>query len=183
MITCHSGGCPGADMAWETIGKELGIKTIAYSFSGHIHQGENPYVMNKDELLEGWNCILKANESLRKYPENQPSYVKMLLCRNWFQIKNSNEIYAVGKFLNSKKILVSGGTGWAVQMAIDNCKPTWVYEMNERKWFTFDYNKKEFVECSRPKIQSNNFAGIGSRDLSDDGFNEIGLVLQESFGK
>ena len=43
-IVCHSGGAVGSDTEWENIGKEFGVKTMAYSYKtpktnqyDHIH--------------------------------------------------------------------------------------------------------------------------------------------------
>src|SRR6185369_10790244 len=94
---CHSGGCPGSDMAWETIGEEYGVKTIAYSFEGHTQYGKNRKILTVTELEEGFEAVLKANETLKRYPQGQPTYVKNLLARNWFQVKNSRAIFAIGK--------------------------------------------------------------------------------------
>jgi hypothetical protein len=32
-------------MAWETIGEEYGVKTIAYSFYNHKQEGKNPKIL------------------------------------------------------------------------------------------------------------------------------------------
>ena len=92
--TCHSGGCDGADMYWETEGNKHGVHTIAYSFPGHTQYGENPYVMDVDELYEGWQHILLTEPTLKrnvKTVEFNP-YIRNLLSRNWFQVKYATEI-------------------------------------------------------------------------------------------
>lgn len=53
--TCHSGGCPGADMEWEREGEKYGVQTIAYSFPGHIQEGKTPKILTVEELNEGWD--------------------------------------------------------------------------------------------------------------------------------
>lgn len=43
---CHSGGCPGSDMEWENQSSKYDIKTIAYSFQGHVQEGKYPKILS-----------------------------------------------------------------------------------------------------------------------------------------
>ena len=120
---CHSGGCPGADMMWENESSKYGIKTIAYSFYNHIQESNNRKILSIEELKEGYEATKIANKSLKTnindviYP-----YIRNLISRNWFQVKNSDAIFAIGTFADAEHVVVNGGTGWAVQMAVDNRK-------------------------------------------------------------
>lgn len=169
---CHSGGCPGSDMEWENEGLKYGVKTIAYSFWNHKQQGRNQKILSGVELNEGFEHVLKANETMKRYPQGQPQYVKNLLARNWFQVKNSEAIFAIGKFQSSK--IVDGGTGWAVQMAIDSKKPVYVFDQENNLWRQFNYafDGFEIFQFKIP-ILSKNFAGIGTREINDLGKNAI----------
>jgi hypothetical protein len=186
-ITCHSGGCPGADMAWEECGKEYNIKTISYSYQGHTQYGENPYLMNNNELQEGWENILIADKSLNRHIENcRSTYVRKLLCRNWYQVKHSETVMAIG-FIEKDMKSVKGGTGWAVQMGIDNNKTIFVFNQNDNLWYYYDYHLKRFQLTKfngkdQPHITPN-FAGIGTRELTDEGLKAIAIVLKMNFGK
>jgi len=178
---CHSGGAEGADMAWELVGAEYGVKTIAYSFKGHTQHGKNQKILNEAELIEGFEHVLEANKTTKRNPERTPAYVKKLLSRNWFQVKNSESIYAVGTLLNKSQ--VSGGTGWAVQMAIDNNKPVYLYEQMQDTWCMFNYDLKTFVGINYVPILTKNFAGIGTRELNDSGLNAIQKVFEVNVSK
>ena len=180
----HSGGCPGADMTWEFHGKQYGIKSIAYSFHNHKHEGGNPYIMNTEELLEGWEHIKEASTSLHRPTKNieYNPYVRNLLCRNWYQVKHSDGVYAVGTFENNdNKKLVSGGTGWAVQMAIDKRKPVYFFDQTTNEWFTYLYEMKKFVCFYSIPTLSENFAGIGTRNLSEVGAKAIKQLYEYNF--
>ena len=123
---CHSGGCPGSDMFWENEGIKYGVKTIAYSFWGHKQEGKNREILSTEQLNEGFGHVLTANKKLKRYPQGQPRYIQNLLARNWFQVKNSEAIFAiVNKFLTNDT--AAGGTGWAIQMAVDCDKPVFVF--------------------------------------------------------
>lgn len=178
--TCHSGGCKGSDIFWELVGKEYGVHTISYSFSNHKQCGENPKVLTVDELLEGWEHVLKANETLKRNPQNIPyNYTKNLLSRNWFQVKNSDVIFAIGFFDTFAK--VKGGTGWAVQMGIDNKKPIYFFDQNLGVWTYYNYKDEIFLPLfSIPQLVEN-FAGIGTRELLDNGMTAITEIYKQTF--
>ena len=175
---CHSGGCAGSDMEWENEGNKYGIKTIAYSFNGHTQYGKNRVILTIKELEEGFEAVLKANLTMKRYPQGQSTYVKNLLARNWFQVKNSEAVFAIGKFVSDK--LVSGGTGWAVQMAIDNKKPVFLFDQINKKWNKFNYELGKFeVMVDIPRL-TENFAGVGTREITEDGKNAIKEIFRDN---
>lgn len=180
----HSGGCEGSDMAWETAGLTYGVKTISYSFKGHKQYGANPYVMNTDELNEGWEACKIASETLgRPLHALRSTYVRSLICRNWFQVKHAEAIFAIGTLVRGKEHLVNGGTGWAVQMAIDNNKPVYLFEQDRKVWMAYDYQSVQarFILYNGTPRLTTNFAGIGTRDITDDGLQAILNVYEETF--
>lgn len=180
----HSGGAEGSDMTWELVGEMYGVKTFAYSFPGHIQYSSNPVVLSKSELNEGWDNILKAEIPLnRSLSKCKSTYVRQLLCRNWFQVKNSESILAIGMFEDKRKTRVRGGTGWAVQMAINNKKPVYLFDQVTKMWYSYEYKKRVFGEYINIPILPNNFAGIGTREIMDDGIEAIGQVYDYNLKK
>jgi hypothetical protein len=186
---CHSGGCPGADLVWENEGMKYGVKTISYSFYNHSQKGKNQKILTVDELKEGYQHVLKANETLKRNIDGQAQYVKNLLSRNWFQVKNSNAIFAIGKLSGKDK--VDGGTGWAVQMAIDVNKPVIVFDQIKNTWTGFDYSIKKFGEVEKVCLTNvggsisvllpHNFAGIGTREINKNGIEAIKNIYKYNF--
>ena len=101
------------------------------------------------------------------------------IIRNWAQVKYSDAIFAIGKILQpGDKLLdrvgetrialipqVKGGTGYAVQMGINEGKPVYVYDASQNGWFRYDYTVKNFIATETP-VLTQNFAGIGSRSLA-----------------
>ena len=65
---CHSGGCEGSDMMWETIGEKYGVKTIAYSFYNHVQSSKGQKILSLAELKEGYDAVLVADKTLKRYP-------------------------------------------------------------------------------------------------------------------
>jgi hypothetical protein len=179
----HSGGCPGSDITWEKESNIFGIPTISYSFKGHIHEGKNPKVLNVLELEEGWQQVLLCEKEIKRplYKIQHTPYVRCLLSRNWFQVKNSESIYAIGNFINSSNKIVDGGTGWAVQMAINNNKSIYLFEQNLDMWYEYNYFLNKFSPLLEIPKLTNNFAGIGTRKIKENGINAIKQILKNNF--
>ena len=182
--TCHSGGAVGSDMYWEIEGKKYGIRTIAYSFINHNTESLNKLTLSDQELKEGWEHIKKADETLKRSPSsNIKPYIHRLLCRNWFQVKNSDGIFAIGEFKNDKKTQVNGGTGWAVQMGIDNNKDVYVFEQSTDKWYRYWNIENKFLEYYTIPVLPKNFTGIGTRGLVSTGKIAIKEIYEYNFSK
>jgi len=181
---CHSGGCPGADMEWERQGEAYGVKTIAYSFHNHVQEGKNPKILTVDELAEGWFHVLLAEKTLKKNVENLDSpYMRNLLCRNWFQVKNAEAVFAIGKLID--RHIVDGGTGWAVQMAVDSDKPVFLFFQDAMGGGWFRYMPIVGFESLRGDVPilTENFAGIGTRAINEYGKEAIKRVYEQSIRK
>ena len=181
--TNHSGGCPGADMTWETEGYKYGVKSIGYSFLGHTQYSKNSQVLTSAELDEGAEHAKIASFTLKRpwdYLADK-RYVRNLISRNWFQVKNSECVFPIGTFVKESRKLVNGGTGWAVQMAIDNNKPICFYEQNEGAWYKFFYDKDIFCQCPCIPHLTENFAGIGTREINKNGINAIKIIYENTF--
>lgn len=183
--TNHSGGAGGSDMEWEIQGRQYGVTTNAYSFGGHNQYSNNQCKLTAEQLKEGAEKAKIASLALGrpwKYIENKP-YVKNLMSRNWFQIKNADCVFAVGKLVKASDKLVDGGTGWAVQMAVDNQKSIYLFEQNFNSWFVYDYEKNCFTTLDHTPTLTENFAGIGTREINDNGKKAIADVYLATFGK
>lgn len=178
----YSGGCPGADMVWETLGYDFGVETIAMSFSGHVQYGKNPRILTQDELDEGFSHCQLAEKTINRPLDviSKIPYVKNLISRNWFQVKNADAVYAIGSFVPKNNLLVNGGTGWAVQMAIDAGKTVWFFNQSQSRWYLYDPTYDMFLPNITP-ILTEKFAGIGTRDIIDCGMEAIHAVYSKTF--
>lgn len=172
----HSGGAKGADSYWDDAGKQYGVESKHYHVQGNkTPRGNVP--ISKENAKKADKLLIKANESLgRKFPTSN-EYVNNLLRRNAWQVYNSDSVFAVGQLESDKT--VKGGTGWAVQMAIDANKPVHVFDQSHGKWFTWD--GESFVESEQP-ILTENFAGIGTREINQAGKDAIDSLYATQFG-
>ncbi len=192
-LVCHSGGAPGSDTVWETDGDLFSVKTRAYSYKTPKHQSPNKVEISEEDYKEGIIEVNKANKWLNRYGIHK--YMN-LLARNWAQVKYSEQIFAIGTIIkpgdkNSKGYynkgkydIVDGGTGYAVMMGINNKKEVFVFDQIRDKWFRWSYSTYSFLEMNDvPKITSQNFAGIGTREIKPNGVSAIRDVYNKTFNK
>jgi hypothetical protein len=176
--TNHSGGAIGADSAWDNVGREFGVTNHRHYYYGSKTPKGN-VELTKTQLDEGVAEMRKAAVVLGKNP--QKASTVNLLARNWFQVKNSDQVVAIAPIDDSKK-MVEGGTGWAVAMAQANNKETHVFNLKDNSWYT--WNGNTFVASEVP-ILSKNFAGIGSRQdagkMTEESLQAIYDVYENTF--
>lgn len=190
-IVCHSGGAIGSDSYFENIGKEYGVMTKAYSYKTSYHKSEYKVEISDEDFLEGINEVRKANKVMKRF--NSSKYIN-LLARNWCQVKYSDEVFAIGTILdhrqkntkgyynNSEIQIVDGGTGYATSMCIINNKPLFVFDQQKNGWFKWSYISNRFIQLKQiPKISKQNFAGIGTREIKDNGIESIRNLYKNTF--
>jgi len=191
-ITCHSGGACGSDTIWELFCTFYRIKVNAWSHKTKSHKSLNKVEISKEDYEEGIEKIKKANKVLGR--KNIDKHMN-LLARNWAQVKYSEEIFAIGSIVKEgdisksgysvkcKSPSVDGGTGYAVQMGIQAGKTVYVYDQKKEIWFKWSYIIEDFLKLKDiPKIQSENFAGIGTREINRAGEKAIEEVFEKTFG-
>lgn len=191
-ITCHSGGASGSDTIWELFCTLYGIKVNAWSHKTKNHKSLNKVEISEEDYEEGVEKIKKANKILGR--KNIDKHMD-LLARNWAQVKYSEEIFAIGSIVKEgdisksgyavkcKSPSVDGGTGYAVQMGIQAGKTVYVYDQKKEIWFKWSYIIEDFLKLKDiPKIQSQNFAGIGTREINRAGEKAIEEVFEKTFG-
>lgn len=169
---CNTGGAHGADTIFENECIKHNIKVISWSFKEHNIKSLNRRILSKEELDEGFENVKKANETLKRNIYGMNIYIRNLLSRNWFQVKYSNAIYAISAIQNNMKI-VHGGTGWACQQAIDNNKEIYVFDQFKNNWYKYNYTNEIFEVYKDKPILLDAFAGIGTREINENGIKAI----------
>ena len=157
--TVHSGGARGSDTLWDEFAKKYGIKEK--NIYHYYYEYKSEPLMNRplteEEYNEGVKKVWKANETLHRRPAGHMRF----LARNWMQVKGADAVFAVGVVEGN---IVSGGTGWAVQMAINEGKPVYVLDLLG-SFMQWNYEHKRFETMKEPPVLTKNFAGIGTRDI------------------
>lgn len=184
-FTLHSGGALGADFAWAEIGASYGVEGKHYYDATDAREGKKPPYANTPitdaERTEGADKALYAGKVMGRLEAKAQKVSDPLIIRDWMQIKNSSMVVTIAqKFDNtgdrfsnnpsdSRTALipqVSGGTGWAVQMAISEGIPVYVFNQSNGKWYVNFCGQWKHSEAP---ILKENFTGIGTRNINDAG--------------
>lgn len=179
--TNHSGGAKGADKQWDVIGREFGV-------TNHIHYRPS----DTEKMDAGTRNTMLVDVWSAAAALGRPHYFKglELVHRNWFQAKYSEAIFAIGiiiepgkkdfkGFVNETgKQIVAGGTGWAVEMAIQKNKSVYVFDQEVNIWFK--WIDTMFVSQDTP-ILTQQFSGIGTRQITCAGDQAIRDVYIKTF--
>jgi hypothetical protein len=186
--TNHSGGAFGADIMWDIIGKEFGlVKNNHYWLEDKTPHG-NIEITEEDKIEGQQKVTIAARQMGRIEPHHQIKDNRLI--RNWSQVKYSEAIFAISTILKvgnemnyGKKALIlqaKGGTGYAVQMAINERKPVYLYDQVRKLW-TCNIGGV-WSRCGIPEL-TKEFAGIGTRNVNIDGEAEIRKVYRHKILK
>lgn len=181
----HSGGANGADSKWDEIGRQYGFNNNNHYWLNKKTPKGN-YEISVEDAAEGQIMATEAARQLGRI-EDTHQIRNELVIRNWCQVKYSDAIYAIGTITNAgeqlkygkiaKIIQVSGGTGYAVQMAANVGKPVYFFEQNLGRWYRYFDHKWEISDV--PTLTTN-YAGIGTRQISDLGIEAIHQVFTKT---
>ncbi len=185
--TNYSGGATGGDTVWAEIGKEYGLgKQVDYT----------PATLKKltpEQLQEVETAYQKAVKDLGRNPLAADTFAGGLVRRDYLQAKAADAVYAVSTLIEpgqkdakgyvnkTNKKIVSGGTGYAVQMAINLDKTVFVFNQADNTWWMYDNTRGEFGVYGATPILTKKFAGIGTREINEAGKQAIRDVYANTF--
>ena len=195
-FTNHSGGAIGSDTEWDEIGKEFGmINNNHYWTETKTPKGNKE--ISKEDFEEG--RIESAKAAKRNFDYQYKTMKDSRLIRNWSQVKHSEAIFAIGKIVDigekifpnqkndtrtAKTPSVTGGTGYAVGMGINNNKSVYIFNQSKSTkydtgWYKWDSELNDFIKTETP-ILTKNFAGIGTRRINEQGKQAIRDVYEKT---
>jgi len=194
----HSGGAIGSDTEWDVIGAYFGMINNKHYWTETKTPKGNTEISKKD-FEEG--RFESAKAAKRNFGYQYSAMKDSRLIRNWSQVKHSESVFAIGsivgvggklfpKQINDTRIAinpsVTGGTGYAVGMAINNNKPVYVFNQTKGSydigWYKYDKNINDFIKVETP-ILTQNFAGIGTREINEQGKQAIRNVYEKTTSK
>jgi hypothetical protein len=188
--TNYSGAATGGDTVWAEVGKEYGLgKQVDYTVNTYDRltpeqkdEVEAAYIRAAQDL---GRPIFDLNDS-----DSKKVYSGKLVRRDYLQAKAADAVFAIGNIVTpgsknkkgyivkSKTDSVDGGTGYAVQMAINLGKPVYVFDQTYEKWFAWEDGKFRISEV--PTL-TKKFAGIGTREINEAGKQAIRDVYANTF--
>lgn len=183
---CLSGGAKGSDAQWGMTAGSAGHSVIHWSYDKHkVWAPEQETVrLTQDQLDVADTFLHRANKTLGRVVPTWKPWLCNLLRRNYYQVKWTNSVYAVGKFKDGK---VDGGTAWAIQMYLDRfiydgedparCK-LYFFDQENACWFVWQDGWQ--VLPGPPPVPTGVWTGIGTRELNDAGKTAIRTLMNWS---
>lgn len=185
-FTLMSGGAKGADTLWDSIGRTFGLTKAKHFWMGQTTPIGNTEI-SEDDTKEGKEKVTLAARAMGRIAPTH-NVQSPLLIRNWSQVKYADAVFAVTTMLSAgsgmnydKKALIrqgKGGTGYAIEMAIQAGKPVYVFDQERGRWFA--NLGKGWVNSDTPTL-TKNFAGIGTREINAAGKQAIRDVFEKTF--
>lgn len=177
QYTLYSGGLRGAEAEFGKNAELWGIKEVNFSFKGHrMDRVKDVKVLTDEELKQGdISMIIVSKRMGRTYTEAEK--IRRVIQSIFHVVNNGHQVFAVGWIQPDKT--VKGGTGWAVELAKFFNRPLSVFDQETNRWYS--WNGVDWIE-DEPVITHRNFAGTGTRHLTEDGKKAIRELFERSFG-
>lgn len=175
----HSGGARGAEAEFGACAEKWGMNEVNYTFDGHrlLERSRGLLVLDEEELRKGDFSLVYVSRRLGRVLSEIP-LVRNVLQTIWHQINAAGQVFVIGVIQDDAT--VRGGTGWGAELARLWKKPLFVYDQQKRGWFRWSGAAWEMTRA--PTINTENFAGIGTQNLTDDGREAIRDLFLRSFG-
>ena len=175
--TLLSGGAPGAEAEFGAGAERWGVVEVTFSFPGReVARTRGLVELSEAELTLGDVSEEYLQRHLsRSYREDES--FRRLLQTIWHQVVSAGQVFVVGEILGDGT--VSGGTGWAVELARHWDKPVHVFDQGTENWFSWRDGAWQRVEMLT--INTRRFTGTGSRDLRESGRRAIRDLFARTF--
>lgn len=193
----YSGGAEGADTYWGTVAQSYGMDNITHYRPEDITDANRKDAEDKINQANSYlNRVYpmqprEATETKKARTQKQADYYNGLILRDTLQASSADAIFAIGQIKGKPtsdgiihKSQVEGGTGWAVQIGINQGKPVYVFDQVRNQWYKNEgtAENRRFVPIQEAPKLTNNFAGIGTEHLNDKGRQAIKDVFIQTFG-
>ena len=189
FVLC-TGGARGTDQLAEELGLQYGVKVEVVIPPGHPRKRTVTPLHPRVLTLANPHLEVAAARLKKRLPVHK--YVLRLLERNFEIARRSYIVYAFG-ILDDDCTKVLGGTGWTVQLALDQDKKVFVYDIESEAWFhsveghipvegRLDLGIIFTPWTGRDKpVLHQNSAVVGSRIFNENTREEIRDLFQRTF--
>lgn len=180
MSTLNSGGANGADLCFARCAASAGHTVRHYHFKRGLVSHALTMIVNdfvwltQEQLNEADPYLKEVNKTLKRTFPAQSDYTNNLLRRNYWQIKDTEMVYAVAPLMYGN---VLGGTAWAIEMAKYKGVVIHLFDVNLNRWMRWSYMNDEWDFLAAPDALKPNlfsiYTGIGSRNITVGGIAAI----------
>ena len=185
-----SGGARGADVTWGEAMKKYGFKTVHLSSEKDEEKRERygltQAFYSKEQYNKAVRAVHKANETLRHNISDE--HINMFLARDYEQVRRSDMVVAIADAVEKSSShqgeshIEAKGTPWAVQMAIDEGKPVYVYDLKKKIWVSNIDGNWNFSGVEKPVFKPRT-ALVGTTTESEDLRRVIADTVSYNYGK
>lgn len=176
-----SGNSKGYNTYWKNVAKAYGVQISSID----TYEKEN----NSEAQAKVMNAARKLNRTFPMLPtaerdKEKTNKANNNILRTWEQIKEADTVYVIGKILGAYRNTpesVEGINGWAAQMAINENKQVYVFNTKDNKWYEHRH-LEGFIQLDNPPVLTNNFAGLGDINTTEEGRKAIRDLFKNSFG-
>jgi len=173
----YSGGAKGTECFFGALAERYGMEEVNFTFPGHEQERtRGTRLLTERELSAGDVSLLYVSRRLNRHYREE-SRIRSVLQSIWHQVSWADQVFVVGDIQEDQT--VTGGTGWAVELARMWRKNLWVYDSSQQGWFRW---LGEQWAPGVPVIESARFCGTGTRDLDEQGKKAIEDLFSRSFG-
>lgn len=192
-FTNHSGGADGADREWDQIGREKGfVNHKHYREPGQTTvdsstlrtQGIKAVTLDDVTYAEGRKMADRIDKILGENPNRGFGHYRY---RNYGQVKNADAVFAISSGLGTREkamgkpfMPLDRGTIYAIVGAVLDNKPVYVFDQKAKKWYTYSKDTKKFEVYNDTPILTPNYAGIGTRNITEAGKKAIADVYDKT---
>jgi len=184
----YTGGAQGTDELVESWGRHFGMQ-VEVLVPPHHPRAQHITPSTVEVLvLANPHIHLAAQKLGKQVPSHH--YTLQLLQRNYQIAKKAHTIFAFGTLHEDAK-RVEGGTGWTVQMALNQGKQVYLFDIPRQIWFRSEnyyevnqgglFTDSKFIPCSNPPQLHQSSAVVGSRKLDIRTREEIGALFHRTF--
>ena len=131
FVLC-TGGARGTDQLAEELARQYGVKVEVLIPPGHPRKRTVTPLHPRVLTLANPHLEVAAAKLRKRLPIHH--YVLHFLQRNFEIVRRADTVYAFS-ILEDDCQRVQGGTGWTVQLALDQNKKVFVYDIESEAWF------------------------------------------------
>ncbi len=176
-VSLFSGGTTGAECAFGEEAEAWGLQEVNFTFDGHRQvRTRGSVVLSTADLDQGTVSMRYVEQRLQRSWDAE-GVVAKVLASQWHLVSRARQVFILGVLQPDGT--VTGGTGWAAELARRWNKPVWVYCQNKDEWRTWTGDAWVIDE---PVITTTEIAATGTRFVTGQGRDAVADLFKRSFG-